>query len=129
MLFRSVDLDPDLLAFARVDAPHLRWVVGDLATVQLGRHYSLVAMPGNVMIFCRPSDRAPIVANLANHLESGGLLVAGYSLERRADALTLDEYDSACAAAGLELVDRFATWEREPFAGGDYAVSVHRRSA
>lgn len=125
----GVDLDPDLLAFARVDAPHLRWVVGDLATVQLGRRYSLVAMPGNVMIFCRPSDRAPIVANLANHLEPGGLLVAGYSLERRADALTLDEYDAACAAAGLELVDRFATWEREPFAGGDYAVSVHRRVA
>ena len=125
----GVDLDPDLLAFARADAPHLRWVVGDLATVQMGRTYSLVAMPGNVMIFCRPSDRAPIVTNLANHLEPGGLLVAGYSLERRADALTLDEYDAACAAAGLELVDRFATWEREPFAGGDYAVSVYRRNA
>ena len=26
-----------------------------------------------------------------------------------------------------ELVDRFATWERAPFDGGDYAVSVHRR--
>jgi len=45
----------------------------------------------------------------------------------RNDAITLDEYDEACAAAGLEFVDRFATWEGQPFAGGDYAVSVHRR--
>ncbi|PRC54475.1 SAM-dependent methyltransferase, partial [Mycobacterium sp. ITM-2017-0098] len=30
------------------------------------------------------------------------------------------------AAAGLELVDRWATWDREPFNGGDYAVTVHR---
>ena len=33
-------------------------------------------------------------------------------------------------AAGLSLVERFATWERAPWVdGGDYAVSVHRRSA
>jgi hypothetical protein len=26
-----------------------------------------------------------------------------------------------------QAVARWATWDREPFAGGDYAVSVHRR--
>ncbi len=31
------------------------------------------------------------------------------------------------AAAGLEPLDRWATWDRQPFSGGDYAVSVHRR--
>lgn len=125
----GVDLDPDLLAYARTDAPHLRWELGDLATVTMGRRYDVVAMPGNVMIFCRPADRAPIVANMAAHLVPGGLLVAGFSLEQSADALTLDEYDRACAAAGLEPVDRFATWERDEYAGGDYAVSIHRRGA
>jgi hypothetical protein len=28
-------------------------------------------------------------------------------------------------AAGLHLVHRWATWDRQPFDGGDYAVSVH----
>ncbi len=94
----------------------------------LGRSYQVVAMPGNVMIFCRAEDRASIVANLARHLVDDGLLVAGFSLDASAGALTLSEYDTACTDAGLTSVDRFATWDRAPYDGGDYAVSVHRRS-
>jgi SAM-dependent methyltransferase len=123
---QGADLDPDLLAYAQADAPHLDWHLADLAAMRLADCFDLVAMPGNVMIFCRPDDRARIIHNLAAHLLPGGLLVAGFALERRADAITLDEYDAACAAAGLSLEARFATWEREPYGGGDYAVSVHR---
>jgi hypothetical protein len=36
-------------------------------------------------------------------------------------------YDEACAAAGLELVERYATWDRQPFENDGYAVSVHRK--
>lgn len=122
----GVDLDDELLAYARRDAPQVPWHHADLASVALGRRFGLVAMPGNVMIFCRVEDRCPIVAALAAHLEPGGLLVAGFSLERRSDALTLAEYDACCASAGLSLVERLASWDRAPYAGGDYAVSVHR---
>ena len=122
----GADLDPDLLAYARRDAPDIVWHEVDLAEMSLGRTYSLVAMPGNVMIFCRVDDRGPVVATAAAHLEVGGLLVAGFTLERKQDALTLDEYDGYCAAAGLVLRDRFATWDRQPYNGGDYAVSVHQ---
>ena len=52
------------------------------------------------------------------------VLVAGFSLGRR---YSIDRYDDDCTAAGLVLAERFATWDREPFSGGDYAVSVHRR--
>jgi len=122
----GVDLDADLLAYARLDAPHLDWYHDDLATMALPRRYALVAMPGNVMLFCKRDARAAIVANLARHLEPGGLLVAGFSLELRPDAITLAEYDHAATEAGLELVDRFATWEGAPYDGGRYAVSIHR---
>jgi SAM-dependent methyltransferase len=122
----GVDLDDDLLAYARADAPDITWFHDDLATMLLPRRYELVAMPGNVMLFCDRTVRGAIVANLAAHLLPGGLLVAGFGLERRADAITLDEYDAAADAAGLQLVERFATWERDPFQGGNYAVSVHR---
>ncbi|MEZ5295335.1 MAG: hypothetical protein R2697_03385 [Ilumatobacteraceae bacterium] len=41
----------------------------------------------------------------------------------------LHHYDADCAAAGLILVERYATWDGAPWRpGGDYAVSVHRTS-
>ncbi len=122
----GVDLDADLLAYARADMPEVSWHHADLTDMHLGRRFELIAMPGNVMIFCRADHREPIVATLAAHLEPDGLLVAGFSLERGRDALTLAEYDQYCAAAGLALAERFATWERDPYEGGNYAVSVHR---
>ncbi len=122
----GADLDDDLLAYARHDAPDIAWHHVDLAVMRLARMFSLVAMPGNVMVFCRPDQRGAIVFNLADHLESGGLLVAGFSLEQRPDAVTLEQYDADCSVAGLTLVERWATWERDPFDDGDYAVSVHR---
>lgn len=122
----GVDLDADLLAYARSDAPHITWYHDDLASMALPRRYALVAMPGNVMLFCKADVRNAIVANLAQHLEPGGLLVAGFSLESRQGAITLAAYDHAAAEAGLELVDRFATWEGAPYDGGHYAVSIHR---
>ena len=123
----GADLDDELLAFARADVPAIRWHLANLATASFGRLYELIAMPGNVMIFCRADDRATIVANLASHLTVDGLMVAGFSLQTSARALTLDEFDACCSAVGLTLVDRFATWDRAPFEGADYAVSVHRR--
>lgn len=122
----GADLDDDLLAYARADAPRISWHHVDLAIASFGRSYQLIAMPGNVMIFCRAKDRAKIAANLASHLVEEGLLVAGFSLRSDSGALTLSEYDTACTAAGLSLVGRFATWDRAPYEGGDYAVSVHQ---
>ena len=122
----GVDLDDDLLDFARRALPSLPWVHADLATVSLGRRFDVVAMPGNVMVFCRPQDRRAIIANLADHVGDAGSLVAGFELQRGADAVTLGHYDEWCAAARLELVSRWATWEGEPYDGGPYAVSVHR---
>jgi len=122
----GADLDGDLLAYARADMPEIEWHHADLASMTLGRTFDVVAMPGNVMIFCRAEDRGRIVASLAGHLHPGGLLIAGFTVESDAGALSLDEYDDYCANAGLALVDRYATWERDPYGGGNYAVSVHR---
>jgi hypothetical protein len=81
---------------------------------------------GNVMVFVDPGTETAVVANLARHLDPGGALVAGFQLEAR--GLALARYDEGAAAAGLVLEDRWATWDRQSFvAGGDYAVSVHRR--
>ena len=121
----GVDLDPPMLAVARAKAPELTWVEADLLTVDLARTFDVVAMPGNVMIFLRHGTERAVVANLARHLARCGVMIAGFQLGRNYE---LDAYDADCAAAGLVLVERFATWDSVPFAGGDYAVSVHRRA-
>ena len=121
----GVDLDPPMLREARAKAPHLDWVEADLRDVDLGRTFDVVAMPGNVMIFVSPGSEAAVVANMATHVRPGGVLVAGFQLGR---GYELDRYDTDCAAAGLTLAARFATWDGDAWsAGGDYAVSVHRR--
>ncbi|HXQ62303.1 MAG TPA: class I SAM-dependent methyltransferase [Acidimicrobiales bacterium] len=122
----GVDLDAEMLAVARDKAPLIRWVEADLVGVDLGCTFEGVVLAGNVMIFLTPETERKVLANLARHLEAGGLLVAGFSLlENR---LTLEAYDRLAAEAGLERVDRWSTWDRAPFSPhADYAVSVHTK--
>ena len=123
----GVDVDPSMLDVARSKEPAVPWVLADLADVRLGRTFDVVVLAGNVMIFLAPGTEAGVVANMARHLAPGGALVAGFSLEP--GRLDLATYDAHAEAAGLVLAGRWATWERQPFTGGDYAVSVHRRQA
>lgn len=131
----GADLDEGMLAGARAKAADLAWHVADLACPDLagalglapGRWFDVVVAAGNVMIFLEPGSEGAVVANLAGLLAPEGLLVAGFQLDGR---LPLEEYDAHCAGASLELAQRWATWDREPWRdGGAYAVSVHRRPA
>lgn len=126
----GVDADPAMLSTARSKAPELLWVEADLATTDwpntLPPQVDLVLLAGNVMIFLTPGTEGRVLANLAGRLAPGGLLVAGFSLRR--DRLPLRRYDELAEAAGLVPVARWATWDRQPFSDGDYAVSVHRRA-
>lgn len=122
----GVDVDAAMLEKAQAKAPELTWVLADLATLDLGRTFDVVVMAGNVMIFLAQGTEAAVVTAAAAHLAPGGALVAGFSLEP--SRLDLATYDRHATDAGLELADRWATWDRQPFeAGGNYAVSVHRR--
>ncbi|MGH9077989.1 MAG: class I SAM-dependent methyltransferase [Acidimicrobiales bacterium] len=135
----GVDMDPSMLATARDLAPTgprgdqagrgagppLSWVEADLATLDLGRTFDVVVMAGNVPLYCPAGTQAALVAGCARHVRPGGALVAGFGLDRDYD---LETYDHHCAAAGVELAERWSTWDREGWEpGAGYAVSVHRR--
>lgn len=120
----GVDLDSSMLATARHLAPDIPWHLSDLAGLDLGRSFDVVVMAGNVPLFTPPGTEPALVAGVAAHVRPGGRLVAGFSLDR---GYTLDDYDAHCVAAGLMPETRYATWSREPYAGGAYAVSIHRR--
>ena len=122
----GVDADASMIDAARRRAPEVTWVHDDMAGLDLARTFDVVVMAGNVPLFTPAGTERALVAGCARHVGEGGALVAGFQLDRSYD---LGRYDEDAAAAGLELVERFATWDREPFvAGGDYAVSVHRRA-
>jgi SAM-dependent methyltransferase len=122
----GVDADASMLATARAASAAVEWVLADLTTLALGRRFDLVVLAGNVPLFTPKGTEPALVAGCAAHVDAGALLVAGFQLGR---GYTLEEYDASCRAAGLALAERFGTWDRAPFTtGGDYAVSVHRRT-
>jgi SAM-dependent methyltransferase len=120
----GADVDASMLATARRLDPTITWVESDLAELDLGRVFDVVVMAGNVPLFTPPGTQHALVAGVARHV--GRLLIAGFSLDR---GYTVADYDAHAEAAGLRLVERFSTWDREPFTGGDYAVSVHSGGA
>jgi SAM-dependent methyltransferase len=128
----GVDADPGMLSAARAKAPEVEWIVADLSDFTLPaadgpgpRRFDAAVLAGNVMIFVVPGTEGAVLERTAAHLHPGGLVVAGFQFV--ADRLSLERYDQLASAAGLTLSDRFATWDRNPWApGGDYAVSVHR---
>lgn len=124
----GLDTDPAMLDTARAKAPELNWARVDLADrewpAEVPSRVDLVALAGNVMIFLKPGTEGIVLTNVANRLKPAGLVVAGFSLQP--DGLTLEHYDRLAAAAGLVAQDRWATWDRDPYDGDDYAVSVHR---
>ncbi|MGW2962804.1 class I SAM-dependent methyltransferase [Streptomyces sp. NPDC001220] len=132
----GVDLDASMLAVARRQAPGLPWFQADLAGFEprrlgIAADFDLVVTAGNIFPLLAPGTEAAVVERLAAALRPGGLLVAGFGLDEAhlpvPPGITLPEYDDCCAAAGLTLADRFATWDADPYDGGGYAVSVHRR--
>lgn len=132
----GVDVDESMLAVARATA-EVRWVRADLADLDLPaagepEPFDLVVAAGNVIPLVTPGCAAQVLARLAVHLAPDGVLVTGFGLDPGhlppgAALIPLADLDSWAASAGLGLADRYATWDSEPYAGGGYAVSVHRR--
>jgi SAM-dependent methyltransferase len=129
----GVDLDPSMLSVARTRGPSLRWYESDLAALDLDDEapFDVVVAAGNVMPLLAAGTGPAVVRSLTAVLAPGGLLVAGFGLDPAhlpiPDApVDLAEYDSWCQAAGLSIEARYATWAGEGYAGGGYAVSLHR---
>jgi SAM-dependent methyltransferase len=120
----GVDVDASMIAEARRRAPGLEWIEADVARLALDRHFDVVVMAGNVPLFCPADGRSALVAACARHLAPDGTLVSGFQLD---GDYPLARYDADCAAAGLVLAERYATWEGDPWEpGAAYAVSLHR---
>jgi SAM-dependent methyltransferase len=123
----GVDFDESMIAEARRRAPELTWVEADLTTLRLDRHFDVVVLAGNVPLFTPPGTHDALVRTCAAHVAANGVLVAGFQLDR---GYALADFDASCTTGGLTLVERWSTWDRQPFAERDtYAVSVAGRAS
>ena len=130
----GVDLDPDLLARARRRGPTITWTLADLATLDLNDTFDIIAMAGNVLPFVKDGDRAEVVGRLEHHLSSGGLLIAGFTIDTEALATrgseppTAEDYLTWCANSNLTKLEAWSSWDRAPHAADDgYRVFVHQK--
>ncbi|SCG55129.1 Methyltransferase domain-containing protein [Micromonospora siamensis] len=128
----GVDADPALVEAARADHPGPRWLVGDLAELDLpadgeAEPFDAAVCAGNVMAFVAPGTERQVLGRIAAHLRPDGLLVVGFGTDR---GYRLPDFDADTAAVGLRLEHRFATWDLRPWHDeATFAVTALRRPA
>ncbi|SNC60043.1 Methyltransferase domain-containing protein [Kytococcus aerolatus] len=128
----GVDIDPRLLEAAGADHPGVTWVNADLATLDLAAHgqsdpFDGALLAGNVLDFVAPDHRGAVLERIAAHLVPDGFLVVGC---RTTTGFGTTALDALLPAAGLQLEQRFATWDLRPWQeDAEFAVSVLRRRA
>jgi SAM-dependent methyltransferase len=126
----GVDVDPVLIRAAEEDHPEGRWLVGDLAELDLpargiAEPFDLVVCSGNVMTFLADDTHVEVLRRMGLHLAADGRAVIGFGAGR---GYSFDTFADDVAAAGLRLDQRFATWSLRPFTPtADFLVAVVSR--
>lgn len=124
----GVDIDPALIEAAEHDHPGPRWLVGDLARLDLGpeTRFDAIVCAGNVVTFLDPATRRTALERLGAHLADGGRLVVGFGAGRD---YSFDDFHDDVAAAGLTAELQLASWNLRPFTpASDFLVAVLGRS-
>jgi len=125
----GVDIDPELIEAAEQDHPGPRWLVDDLATLDLPSRgipegFDAIVCAGNVMTFLAPSTRGQVVARLRAHLREDGRAVIGFGTNR---GYAVEEFLSHVDTAGLVPDLLLSTWDLRPYApDADFIVAILR---
>ncbi|CCG05800.1 class I SAM-dependent methyltransferase [Blastococcus saxobsidens] len=125
----GVDGDPALIAEAETVHPGGRWLVGDLAELDLpGRGiaepFDAIICAGNVMTFLAPSTRREVLRRMRAHLLPEGRAAIGFGAGR---GYEFDEFLADARASGWEADLLLASWDLRPFTdASDFLVAVLR---
>jgi 2-polyprenyl-3-methyl-5-hydroxy-6-metoxy-1,4-benzoquinol methylase len=121
----GVDVDPVLITAAEEDHPGPTWVVADLAELDLDAEpFDAAVIAGNVMVFVAPGSEGDVLTRVAAHVKPDGAVVVGFRLD---STYLLHAFDADLESAGLQVEQRFATWDLRPFTDDtDFAVTIAR---
>ena len=127
----GVDVDPVLIAEAEAVHPGARWLVGDLAELDLPARgvdepFDAIVCAGNVMTFLAPSTRRTVLGRLRAHLRPAGRAAIGFGAGRGYD---FDEFLEDAGATGWTPDLLLSAWDLRPFTpDADFLVAVLRPS-
>jgi SAM-dependent methyltransferase len=125
----GVDVDPELIAAAEEDHPGPRWLVGDLAELDLpalgiAEPFDAIVSAGNVMTFLAPSTRTAVLRRLRAHIASDGRAAIGFGAGR---GYEFDDFLTDARTAGWQPDLLLSTWDLRPFGpDADFLVAVLR---
>jgi len=124
------DVDPEMIRVARRERPDLDWRPADLGALDLGVTFGVILLAGNVVPLMGADTVVAACAALGRHLTPSGVLVWGFGtdaahLPRGCPVLPLGEVEAAARAAGLQVIERYSTWEGDQYASeAGYVVEV-----
>jgi SAM-dependent methyltransferase len=125
----GVDVDPTLIEAAEQDHPGPRWIVGDLAELDLPAHgitepFDAIVCAGNVMTFVAPSTRRAVLSRLRAHLAPTGRAAIGFGAGR---GYEFRDFLQDATTAGLEPDLLLSTWDLHPLTDdADFLVALLR---
>jgi SAM-dependent methyltransferase len=125
----GVDVDPVLIEAAIEDHPGPRWIVEDLAELDLpargiSEGFDAIVCAGNVMTFLAPSTRVEVLRRLREHARSEGRVVTGFGAGR---GYEFSEFLTDARQAGLEADLLLSAWDLRPWReDSDFLVAVLR---
>ena len=123
----GVDVDPFLIAAAKQDHPDQRWLVGDLAELDLPAQgitegFDAIACVGNVMPFLATSTRVTVLDRFRSHLSPGGRVAVGFGAGR---GYSFDEFLADVERVGLTADVLLESWDLRPFTkASDFVVAI-----
>ena len=125
----GVDADPVLIAAAEEDHPGPRWLVGDLAELDLpaqgiAEPFDAIVCAGNVMAFLAVSTRREVLRRMRTHIAPSGRAAIGFGAGR---GYEFDDFLADARAVGWAEDLLLSTWDLRPFTpDADFLVAVLR---
>jgi SAM-dependent methyltransferase len=125
----GVDGDPVLVAEAEREHPGGRWLVGDLAELDLPaagipERFHVIMCAGNVMTFLAESTRREVLRRMRAHVRDDGRAAIGFGAGR---GYEFADFLADAAAVGWEPDVLLSTWDLRPFTDdADFLVALLR---